>query len=150
MRVFTNAEDVRAAEGEKLGSSEWTTITQEQIDQFADATHDHQWIHVDAERAAQGPFGTTIAHGFLTLSLVSALNSQTYRFENLRMGINYGTNKVRFPNPVPVGSRVRSHTELTGVAETGDGLQLTVATTIEIEGAEKPACVAEILTRVMF
>ena len=150
MRVFSNAEDVRAAEGEKLGSSEWTTITQEQIDQFADATHDHQWIHVDAERAAQGPFGTTIAHGFLTLSLVSALNSQTYRFENLRMGINYGTNKVRFPNPVPVGSRVRSHTELTGVAETGDGLQLTVSTTIEIEGAEKPACVAEILTRVMF
>lgn len=150
MRVFSNAEDVRAAEGEKLGSSEWTTITQEQIDQFADATHDHQWIHVDAERAAQGPFGTTIAHGFLTLSLVSALNSQTYRFENLRMGINYGTNKVRFPNPVPVGSRVRSHTELTGVADTGDGLQLTVSTTIEIEGAEKPACVAEVLTRVMF
>lgn len=150
MRVFSNAEDVRAAEGEKLGSSEWMTITQEQVDQFADATHDHQWIHVDAERAAQGPFGTTIAHGFLTLSLVSALNSETYRFENLRMGINYGTNKVRFPNPVPVGSRVRSHTELTGVADTGDGLQLTVSTTIEIEGAEKPACVAEILTRVMF
>lgn len=150
MRVFSNADDVRAAEGEKLGSSEWTTITQEQIDQFADATHDHQWIHVDAERAAQGPFGTTIAHGFLTLSLVSALNSETYRFENLRMGINYGTNKVRFPNPVPVGSRVRSHTELTGVADTGDGLQLTVSTTIEIEGAEKPACVAEVLTRVMF
>ena len=150
MRVFSNADDVRAAEGEKLGSSEWTTITQEQIDQFADATHDHQWIHVDAERAAQGPFGTTIAHGFLTLSLVSALNSETYRFENLRMGINYGTNKVRFPNPVPVGSRVRAHTELTGVAETGDGLQLAVSTTIEIEGVEKPACVAEVLTRVMF
>ena len=149
MRVFSNAEDVRAAEGEKLGSSEWTTITQEQIDQFADATHDHQWIHVDAERAAQGPFGTTIAHGFLTLSLVSALNSETYRFENLRMGINYGTNKVRFPNPVPVGSRVRAHTELTGVAETGDGLQLAVSTTSEIEGVEKPACVAEVLTRVM-
>lgn len=150
MRVFTNAEDVRAAEGERLGTSDWLTITQEQVDQFADSTHDHQWIHVDAERAAQGPFGTTIAHGFLTLSLVSALNAQTYRFEGLRMGINYGTNKVRFPNPVPVGSRVRAHTELTGVAETGDGLQLTVSTTIEIEGAEKPACVAEILTRVMF
>ncbi|MFR9730111.1 MaoC family dehydratase [Saccharopolyspora sp. MS10] len=149
MRVFTGADDVRAAEGAELGTSDWLTITQEQVDQFAEATLDHQWIHVDTDRAERGPFGGTIAHGFLTLSLLSALNAQTYRFENVRMGINYGLNKVRFPNPVRVGSRVRSRTRLAEVAEVDGGLQLTIESTVEIEGADKPACVAQGLTRVL-
>ncbi|CAM04622.1 acyl dehydratase [Saccharopolyspora erythraea NRRL 2338] len=150
MRVFANRDEVVAAKGEKLGTSDWLTITQEQVNQFADATLDHQWIHLDAERAAQGPFGGTIAHGFLTLSLLPALNAQTYRFEGVKMGINYGLNKVRFPHPVPVGARVRSHTELADVAENDQGLQLTVNVTIEIEGVDKPACVAESLSRLVF
>ncbi|QUH00585.1 MaoC family dehydratase [Saccharopolyspora erythraea] len=150
MRVFANRDEVVAAKGEKLGTSDWLTITQQQVDQFADATLDHQWIHIDAERAAQGPFGGTIAHGFLTLSLLPALNAQTYRFEGVKMGINYGLNKVRFPHPVPVGARVRSHTELADVAENDQGLQLTINVTIEIEGVDKPACVAESLSRLVF
>ena len=150
MRVFSSAEQVQAARGEHLGVSEWLTITQEQVNQFADATHDHQWIHVEVERANSGPFGGPIAHGFLTLSLVSALNAQIYRFENIQMGINYGTNKVRFPSPVLVGSRVRANSELAEVTETKDGLQLAVNTTVEIENSSKPACAAEILTRVVF
>jgi len=150
MRVFTSAEDVRAAEGGELGSSDWLTITQEQINTFADATLDHQWIHVDADRAAQGPFGAPIAHGFLTLSLLSALNAQIYGFDNVKMGINYGLNKVRFPSPVRVGSRVRSRARLAEVTEISGGVQLTVESTVEIEGEDKPACVAEGLTRVLF
>ena len=150
MRVFSSAEHVQAAKGEHLGTSDWLTITQEQVNQFAEATHDHQWIHVDVERANSGPFGGPIAHGFLTLSLVSALNAQIYRFENIQMGINYGSNKVRFPSPVRVGSRVRANSDLADVAETKDGLQLTVNTAVEIENSEKPACAAEILTRVVF
>ena len=150
MRVFASAEQVQAAQGEHLGSSEWLTITQEQVNQFAEATLDHQWIHVDVERANAGPFGGPIAHGFLTLSLVSHLNQQIYRFENLTMGINYGTDKVRFPSPVKVGSRVRASSELAEVTETKDGLQLAVNTTVEIEGSDKPACAAQILTRVVF
>lgn len=149
MRVFSHVDDIYAAKGESLGTSEWHTITQEQVNQFAEATLDHQWIHVDPDRAAQGPFGTTIAHGFLTLSLLSALNTQTYRFEGVKMGINYGLNKVRFPNPVRVGSRVRSHTELTDVTEVAGGLQLTIKSTVEIEGEDKPACVAEGLSRLV-
>ncbi|WP_243793923.1 MaoC family dehydratase [Saccharopolyspora gloriosae] len=150
MRVFTNADEVREAVGSELGTSDWLTISQEQVDTFADATLDHQWIHVDTDRAEKGPFGGTIAHGFLTLSLLSALNAQTYRFENVKMGINYGLNKVRFPNPVRVGSRVRSHTRLAEITEIDGGLQLTVESTVEIEGADKPACVAQGLTRVLF
>lgn len=150
MRVFTSPTEVREALGAELGTSDWLTITQEQVNKFADATLDHQWIHVDAERAEQGPFGGTIAHGFLTLSLLSALNAQTYRFENVKMGINYGLNKVRFPNPVRVGARVRSHTRLAEITEIDGGLQLTVESTVEIEGADKPACVAQGLTRVLF
>jgi acyl dehydratase len=150
VRVFSTKEEILAAKGEKLGTSDWLTITQEQVNQFAEATHDHQWIHVDVARAKEGPFGAPIAHGFLTLSLVSHLNSQTYRFEGVKMGINYGLNKVRFPNPVPVGGRIRSHTELADVTEIPGGVQLTISTTIEIEGAEKPACVSEGLTRVLF
>ncbi|GAA2774522.1 MaoC family dehydratase [Saccharopolyspora taberi] len=150
MRVFTSPEEVLAAKGEKLGTSDWLTITQEQVGLFADATLDHQWIHLDTERAAQGPFGGTIAHGYLTLSLLSALNAQIYRFEGVKMGINYGLNKVRFPAPVPVGSRIRCHSELADVTETANGLQLTINATIEIEGGEKPACVAESLSRLVF
>lgn len=120
------------------------------MNQFADATLDHQWIHTDVERAEKGPFGGPIAHGFLTLSLLSKLNSQTYKFEGAKMGINYGLNKVRFPSPVLVGSRVRSTTKLAEVTEVDGGLQLTVKSTIEIEGGAKPACVAEGLTRVVF
>lgn len=150
MRTFSTPDEVYAAKGEKLGTSDWFTITQQQIDQFAEATHDHQWIHVDPERAAQGPFGATIAHGYLTMSLLSALNAQIYRFENVTMGINYGLNKVRFPTPVQVGARVRGHTDLTDVTEVNGGLQLTWTSTIEIEGAEKPACIAEGLSRIMF
>ncbi|MBA8825970.1 acyl dehydratase [Saccharopolyspora lacisalsi] len=150
MRVFANAEQIHAAKGEKLGSSEWRTITQQQVDQFAAATDDHQWIHVDPERAAQGPFGGPIAHGFLTLSLVSALNAEIYRFEGVRMGINYGLNKVRFPSPVLVGSRVCAHTELADVTQAGESVQLTLATTVAIEGSDKPACVAEVLSRLAF
>ncbi|MEV0700735.1 MaoC family dehydratase [Saccharopolyspora sp. NPDC050389] len=150
MRVFSSKEEIVAAKGEQLGTSEWLTITQEQVNLFADATLDHQWIHIDVERAEQGPFGGPIAHGFLTLSLLPKLNSQTYKFEGAKMGINYGLNKVRFPSPVLVGSRVRSTTELADVTEVAGGLQLTVKSTIEIEGAAKPACVAEGLSRVMF
>ncbi|MDA3647213.1 MaoC family dehydratase [Saccharopolyspora indica] len=150
MRVFTSKEEIVAAKGEPLGTSEWLTITQEQVNQFADATLDHQWIHVDVARAEQGPFGAPIAHGFLTLSLLSKLNSQNYRFEGAKMGINYGLNKVRFPSPVPVGARIRSVAELADVTEVQGGVQLTIKSTIEIEGAPKPACVAEGLTRVVF
>jgi acyl dehydratase len=149
MRVFANGDQIREAKGEKLGTSDWLTITQQQVNLFADATHDHQWIHVDEQRAAEGPFGGPIAHGFLTLSLLPALNAQTYQFEGVKMGINYGLNKVRFPSPVRVGSRVRVHTELADVTEVNGGLQLTINATIEIEGEEKPACVAETLARLV-
>ncbi|GAB3687774.1 MaoC family dehydratase [Saccharopolyspora tripterygii] len=149
MKVFASKDEILAAKGEKLGTSEWLTITQEQVNTFADATHDHQWIHVDVEKAQQGPFGTPIAHGFLTLSLLPKLNSETFRVDNVRMGINYGLNKVRFPSPVPVGARVRSTTELIDVTEIEGGLQLAVKATVEIEGADKPACVAEFLSRVL-
>ncbi len=150
MRVFSSKEELLAAEGEELGYSDWLTISQEQVNQFADATLDHQWIHVDVERAEQGPFGGPVAHGYLTLSLLPKLNAETYGVQGARMGINYGLEKVRFPSPVLVGSRVRVHTELTGVTEISGGLQLTITATIEIEGHDKPACVAETLSRVMF
>ncbi|MEV4733278.1 MaoC family dehydratase [Saccharopolyspora sp. NPDC049426] len=149
MKVFTSKEEILAAQGEELGTSEWLTITQEQVNTFADATHDHQWIHVDIEKAEQGPFGGPIAHGFLTLSLLPKLNSETFRVDNAKMGINYGLNKVRFPSPVPVGARVRATTELISATEIEGGLQLAVKATVEIEGAGKPACVAEFLSRVL-
>ena len=149
MKVFASKDEILAAQGEKLGTSEWLTITQEQVNTFADATHDHQWIHVDVEKAEKGPFGTPIAHGFLTLSLLPKLNSETFRVDNVKMGINYGLNKVRFPSPVPVGARVSSTTELIEATEIDGGLQLAVKATVEIEGADKPACVAEFLSRVL-
>ena len=149
MRVFNGVDELRAAKGTEVGVSEWFTVAQERIDGFADATEDHQWIHVDAAKAADGPFGTTIAHGFLTLSLLSRLVPDVYRIDGVRMGVNYGLNKVRFPAPVPVGSRIRAQVTLDEIRETGAGLQLTTTYTIEIEGKERPACVAERLTLVV-
>lgn len=142
-RVFTNVAQMTAAVGEPLGTSDWLTITQERVNQFAEATGDYQWIHVDVERAAAGPFGTTIAHGYLTLSLVPMLGDQIVTFDTGRAVLNYGANKVRFPNPVRVGSRVRATATISGIQEVSAGAQLTIAYVIEIEGETKPACVAE-------
>ncbi|KIF73759.1 dehydratase [Streptomyces sp. 150FB] len=150
-RIFASADELRAAIGEQLGYSEWLEIDQKRINLFADATDDHQWIHVDPERAASGPFGTTIAHGYLTLSLLPAFVPQIIAVENLKMGINYGSNKVRFPSPVPAGSRVRATGVLTGVDDVKDGgVQVTALITVEREGGEKPVCVAESVSRYYF
>lgn len=143
MRIFNGLDELAAAKGETIGHSDWHTVTQEQVDQFAQATGDDQWIHVDPERAAAGPFGTTIAHGYLTLSMIPMLSSEVYRVDGMQMGINYGTNKVRFPAPVPVGSRVRAAVELIAVNDVPQGKQAVARVTIEIEGRPKPACVAE-------
>ncbi len=132
--------------GETVGVGEWVTITQEQVNGFADATGDHQWIHVDAERAARGPFGTTIAHGFLTLSLIAG-HAPMVDVGDVRMAVNYGLDRVRFISPVPVGSRVRAHSVLQEVTEVPGGVQLKHVITMELEGSEKPACVAESLVR---
>lgn len=147
MRVFNGVDELRTAVGSQLGTSEWVTVEQPQIDTFADATGDHQWIHVDIDRAKEGPFGTTIAHGFLTLSLLPVLVGQVYKIDKVKMGVNYGLNKVRFTSPVPVGSKVRGSVELTDVADVAGGVQLTHKITVEIEGSERPALVAEWLTR---
>ncbi|MGP3974474.1 MaoC family dehydratase [Streptomyces sp. 8N114] len=147
-RVFTSADELRAAVGQELGHSDWLEVDQKRIDLFADATGDHQWIHVDPERAAEGPFGSTIAHGYLTLSLLPALVPQILRVEGMKMGVNYGTNKVRFPAPVPVGSRLRARATLADVNETSDGgVQVAAQVTVEREGGDKPVCVAESLSR---
>ena len=147
MRVFNGVDDLRAAVGTQLGASEWRIVEQGQVDMFADATDDHQWIHIDAEKAKDGPFGTTIAHGFLTLSLLPALVKDVYRVDGVKMGINYGLNKVRFTSPLPVGSKVRGNVELVDVSDVAGGVQLTTKITVEIEGSERPALVAEWLTR---
>ncbi|GEL26432.1 MaoC family dehydratase [Pseudonocardia sulfidoxydans NBRC 16205] len=147
MRVFNGVDELRAAVGETIGESEWFTVDQSRIDGFADATDDHQWIHVDVDKAADGPFGTTIAHGFLTLSLLPSLLKDVYSIEGTKMGINYGLNRVRFTSPVPVGSKVRGVVELADVSDVAGGVQITTKVTVEIEGAERPALVAEWLTR---
>ena len=148
MRVFNGVDELRDAAGTHVGSSDWVTIDQSQIDTFADATGDHQWIHVDEERAKTGPFGTTIAHGFLTLSLLSSLIHQVYKIENVKMGVNYGLNKVRFTSPVTVGSKVRGTIDLLDVSDVGSGtVQIVNKVVVEIEGSERPALVAEWLTR---
>ena len=146
MRVFTSPDELSGAVGQPLGSSEWMTIEQDRVNRFADATGDHQWIHVDPERAQHGPFEAAIAHGFLTVSLLPALVTQIYRVE-ARMAINYGLNRVRFPAPVRVGSRVRATSQLKDVTEIDGGVQLVANTVIEIEGGAKPACVAETVSR---
>ncbi|QSR27451.1 enoyl-CoA hydratase [Nocardioides aromaticivorans] len=143
MRVFTTFEEVAEAAGTDLGTSEWVTIDQRRVNQFADATGDHQWIHVDMERAKEGPFGGTIAHGYLTLSLVPWLGSQVFTLRTPGAKLNYGVNKVRFPNPLLVGKRIRLHVKMGEVVDIPSGKQLTVQHTIEIEGEDKPACVAE-------
>jgi acyl dehydratase len=133
--------------GSDLGDSDWITVTQERINQFAQATGDHQWIHVDPERAASGPFGRTIGHGFLTLSLVPALSASAMQFADAKMSINYGLNRVRFTAPVPVDSRVRGRLKLLAYEPIEGGAQLTVEVRIEREGSDKPVCIAETLSR---
>ena len=145
--VLSGIDDVKAAVGRHLGTSDWLTITQERIDRFADATGDHQWIHVDPERAAAGPFGATIAHGYLTLSLSNALLPEIVEVQGVSMGVNYGVGKVRFPAPVRVGSRIRASAELVAAEDVPGGVQTTVLITVELEGSEKPACVIESLSR---
>jgi len=143
MRVFRTLDEVAAAGGEELGTSDWLTIDQERVKLFADATNDHQWIHVDEERAAAGPFGGTIAHGYLTLSLLPYFGSQVFSLETPGARLNYGVNKVRFPSPVKVGQRLRAHVALGEVTDLPSGKQMIIRYTIEIDGAAKPACVAE-------
>ncbi|HVA43645.1 MAG TPA: MaoC family dehydratase [Acidimicrobiales bacterium] len=145
--VIDGIEGIRSAVGRHLGWSPWVEITQERIDLFAEATGDHQWIHVDPERAAAGPFGTTIAHGYLTLSLVNQLLPQVVEVSGVSMGINYGADRVRFPSPVPAGARLRAGVELTAVQDVPGGIQTTMVVTVEMEGSDKPACVAECLSR---
>ncbi|MET9561917.1 MULTISPECIES: MaoC family dehydratase [Streptomyces] len=149
-RIFTSADELKAAVGEQLGYSDWVEVDQKRIDLFAEATGDHQWIHVDPEKAASGPFKTTIAHGYLTLSLLPLFGPQLIAVEGVKMGVNYGTNKVRFPAPVPVGSRLRATAKITAVDEVTGGLQVAVAFTVEREGGEKPVCVAESVSRYYF
>ncbi len=145
--VLDGIDAVKAAVGSHLGTSDWLEITQDRIDRFADATGDHQWIHVDPERAAAGPFGTTIAHGYLTLSLSNALLPEIVEVQGISMGVNYGTGKVRFPAPVPVGSRIRASAELVAADDVVGGVQTTIVITVEVEGGAKPACVIESISR---
>jgi len=142
-------EDLHARVGEEIGVGDWFEVTQDRIDTFADATDDHQWIHVDRDKAAAGPFGGTIAHGFLTLSLIVPLQPRL-EVEGVKMGINYGLDRVRFITPVPSGGRVRARSMLKEVTEVAGGIQLKQEVTVELEGSEKPACVAESLTRMYF
>jgi acyl dehydratase len=145
--VFNNPKDLLGKEGLKIGPSDWMEISQERVNTFADATGDHQWIHVDVEKAKKGPFGAPIAHGYLTLSLASKLMPEIIKIENMSMGVNYGTEKVRFINPVKVGSRIRGHGEFVEIKEVTGGFQSTLRVTIEIEGEEKPACVVDTISR---
>ena len=148
MATFASLADFTAAVGTELGSSEWLTVDQDRINLFAEATGDHQWIHVDPERAKAGPFGTTIAHGYLTLSLIPALVKECYSIEGgLRMAVNYGSDKVRFPAPVPVGSTIRATAELVSVTEVVGGVQAVVRVTISGKDGGKPHCVADTITR---
>ena len=143
MRVYNYFEDIEAVAGQEIGTTDWVEITQDRVNKFADATGDHQWIHVDVERAKAGPFGGTIAHGYLTLSLVPWLGSMLFSLQTPGAKLNYGVNKVRFPTPVRVGSRIRSRVTINAVVDIPAGKQLTVGHVIEVEGEEKPACVAE-------
>ena len=150
MRTFTSGADLAASVGQEIGVSDWHEIPQSQIDLFAEATGDDQWIHVDPERAKAGPYGTTIAHGYLTLSLLAPLMKTTYRIEGAKMAVNYGLNKVRFAAPVRVGSRVRVRVSLATVDEIPNGVQSVWSAVIELEGSEKPACIAEPVPRHTF
>jgi acyl dehydratase len=145
MRVFTTLDEVEKAVGEELGSTDWVLIDQERVDKFAEATGDFQWIHVDVERAQAGPFGGTIAHGYLTLSLLPWLGSQIFDLQTPGAKLNYGLNKVRFPSPVPVGARIRATCTFSQVTDLAAGKQLTMSYVIEIEDQPKPACIAEMI-----
>lgn len=147
LKHYARLQDLQAEVGQLLASSDWITVEQERIDRFAEATGDHQWIHVDPVRAAAGPFGAPIAHGFLTLSLLPLMGETAFAIDDVRMGVNYGLNRVRFPNPVRVGSRLRGHFKLLKYEPLDGGAQLTVEVTMEIAGADKPACVAESVSR---
>ncbi len=148
MRTFNGVEDLKASVGQEIGVSDWYEITQAEIDRFAEATDDHQWIHVDAERAKDTPFGGTIAHGLLTLSLGPKFAYSLYTVENVAFALNYGYEKVRFPAPVPVDSKLRMRATVASVDDVPGGVQLRVTQTFEIEGGEKPVCVAESVARV--
>ncbi|MBO0682232.1 MAG: MaoC family dehydratase [Candidatus Dormibacteraeota bacterium] len=151
MAAVTGMESVKALTGKEFGPGEWFEVTQEQINAFADATGDHQWIHVDPERAKDGPFGTTIAHGFLTLSLtLTLMRGVGPRVEGVKMAINYGLNRVRFPAPVRVGKRIRARSKNLSVSPVDGGAQVVNEITVEIEGEPKPACVAEQVARYYF
>jgi acyl dehydratase len=147
MKHFAKLQELQAMIGQELGQSGWITVDQQRIDLFAQATGDHQWIHVDPERAAKGPFGKTIAHGFLTLSLLPELFAAAFDIGDVRMGVNYGLNKVRFTAPVPAGGRVRGRFVLREYLPIDGGAQLTVEALIELEGSTKPACIAETVSR---
>jgi len=147
---FRSAEALADAVGRDLGATDWMEITQERINLFAEATDDHQWIHVDEERAKAGPFGAPIAHGYLTLSLVNAFLPQLLSVPTATMGVNYGCNKVRFPAPVPVGSKIRARGEIAGVEPVPGGVQVVVRVAVEVEGGAKPGCVAETVSRFLF
>jgi len=147
-RVFEKPADLLAAEGQALGHSDWLEIDQERIDLFADATGDHQWIHVDPERAAHGPYGATIAHGYLTLALVNLFLPQIVEVRGISMGVNYGADRLRFPAPVPVGSRIRGSGDLLRAEEVkGGAVQAVIRVTVEVEGGERPACVVDTISR---
>ena len=147
MRSFETIAELQSLVGQELAVSDWITVTQERIQLFADATNDHQWIHLDAERAKDGPFGTTIAHGFLTLSLLPEMAASAFGVRETRMGVNYGLNKVRFPAPVPSGSRLRGRFKLVNYEPLEGGAQITVQVTMEREGSDKPVCIAESIAR---
>jgi acyl dehydratase len=145
VRTFTDLDQLADAVGEELGTTDWLEITQERVDAFADATDDHQWIHVDVERAQAGPFGGTIAHGYLTLSMIPHFNQQLLSIETSGARLNYGLNKVRFPHPVKVGARIRCTATLAELTDVPAGKQMVTRYTIDIEGEAKPACVAEMV-----
>ncbi len=146
--TINGLDELRAAVGRNLGTSDWLEITQDRVDTFADATGDHQWIHVDVERAtSESPFGGPIAHGYLTLSLTNQFLPEVVEVTGISSGVNYGVDKVRFPTPVPVGGRVRGHVHLESAAEVAGGVQTTMVITVELDGAAKPACVVEALSR---
>jgi acyl dehydratase len=149
MRILNDRSEIAAASGSELGVSSWTEIHQDRIDMFADATGDRQWIHVDPERAAEGPFGATVAHGYLTLSLLPFLGAQVYAFAGDRARVNYGLNRVRFMAPVLVNSKVRNRVEVLEVRDIDKGQQVTLQHTVEIAGSDKPACIAETVTLLM-
>lgn len=148
--VFADAETLIAAEGSDLGCTDWMSVSQERVNQFADATDDHQWIHVDPIRAAEGPFGACIAHGYLTLALVNRFLPELIRGDNLKMGVNVGCDRIRFPAPVRVGSRIRGRGEVLKVERIGEAVQSTVRVSIEIEGSDRPGCVADTISRYSF